>query len=83
MSVKAARLLYRSQVEDFIDRARSRGEKALKKYQALSKYARKPTRKRLWNSYLHNDMLAEEAVEEVLGRYYLRMRKLDDRLAGK
>lgn len=81
VSVKSAGIPYATQTEDNLDRLRRRRDKLESRYQALSKYTRRHTRRALWDSFCRADERFEIAFEVLAGRLYERIAKFD-RLHG-
>ena len=75
-SIRAYRLPYASQSEDTIGRAHRRIAKAEARLERLSKYARKPTRERLWDQIADADQVLDYGTERLLERLMKRDAKL-------
>lgn len=65
-SVSGWDVAYGSQRECEVHRAHRAIDKASSRLKALSKYARKPTRERLWAKQLQKQMLIDELIDRLL-----------------
>jgi hypothetical protein len=79
-SVKAWRLPYASQSEDAIGRAHRRIAKAERRLEGLSKYARIPTREKLWQRISDAEEVLDHGTMRLMARFLARDPKLRERL---
>lgn len=80
ISVKSSGYLYTSQTENTLDRIRRKRDKAEKKYQALSKYARIHTKDRVRMKYFKLEYQWNERFQQMMGIMQGRIDKLTHKI---